>query len=145
MKDEQEHRVGVEPTLPLYGSGVVAAGPPVRWFCFLLPPSSFLLSQWLVGESNPSLRLERPGSFPIDERAAVGREALESSSAVLQTAAKPSQLPTQQKRPVCRVTPGLGSHVRSFRPVSAAQRKQGEQHGLIAAATHLLTFPLTQP
>jgi len=29
----------------------------------------------------------------------VGREALESSSAVLQTAANPSQLPAQQKRP----------------------------------------------
>ena len=54
---------------------------------------------------------------PIDERAvfcvrflirAVGREALESSSAVLQTAAKPSQLPTRgeslppQKKARCR-------------------------------------------
>ena|GEM_PF-5567486 len=35
----------------------------------------------------------------IKIRPTVGREALESSSAVLQTAAKPSQLPTQQKRP----------------------------------------------
>jgi hypothetical protein len=37
----------------------------------------------------------------------VGREALESSSAVLQTAARPSQLPAQTKKAGHRVTPGL--------------------------------------
>jgi hypothetical protein len=43
----------------------------------------------------------------------VGREALESSSAVLQTAARPSQLPAQlvgmraRKNPMLFVTPGF--------------------------------------
>src|SRR5438128_11755681 len=48
---------------------------------------------------------------PIDERAVsarpVGREALESSSAAFQTAARPSQLPTQTKKPDVAVTPGF--------------------------------------
>lgn len=37
----------------------------------------------------------------------VGREALESSSAVLQTAATPSQLPAQTKKAGHLATPGL--------------------------------------
>ena len=51
-------------------------------------------------ELNPPPRLERPVSS-ADRRTGhdVGREALESSSAVLQTAANPSQLPAQRKRP----------------------------------------------
>ena len=48
---------------------------------------------------------------PIDERAVsartVGREALESSSAAFQTAARPSQLPTQTKKARCRCDTGL--------------------------------------
>src|SRR4051794_30152192 len=48
---------------------------------------------------------------------AVGRVALESTSAALQAAAKPSQLPTrvaQRKGPASRsVTPGLSDHRRS--------------------------------
>ena len=37
----------------------------------------------------------------------VGREALESSSAAFQTAARPSQLPTQTKKARCRCDTGL--------------------------------------
>ena len=64
--------------------------------CIMASP----LFQQPVGDSNPCSRVENPASSPLDERAvAVGREALESSSAVFQTAATPSQLPTQRKRP----------------------------------------------
>ena len=53
---------------------------------------------------------------PIDERAipsAVGRVPLESTSAALQAAATPSQLPAREmKRPGCRVTPGPTNHQR---------------------------------
>jgi hypothetical protein len=92
------------------------------------PPDVVVQCQWPVRESNPPRRLERAASC-TDRRTGrvvcccsrgelcahrvrrVGREALESSSAVLQTAAKPSQLPartwsrvrrrraSQQKRP----------------------------------------------
>ena len=55
------------------------------------------------GSRTQPARLERPMTSPEVERAVlcahaerqVGREALESSSAAFQTAAKPSQLPTQ--------------------------------------------------
>ena len=55
------------------------------------------------GSRTQPARLERPMTSPEVERAVlcayaereVGREALESSSAVLQTAARPSQLPAQ--------------------------------------------------
>ena len=67
-----------------------------------------------VWESNPPLRLERAVSL-ADRRTGqlprVGRGALESPSAGLQPAARPSQLPTRSavptKRPGVFVTPGL--------------------------------------
>ena len=80
------------------------------------PASDYRICEQLVRESNPPLRLERAESC-ADRRtsrmclrsvSAVGREALESSSAVLQTAATPSQLSTQkEKAGRHRVTPGL--------------------------------------
>jgi hypothetical protein len=79
------------------------------------PPDVVVQCQWPVRESNPPRRLERAASC-TDRRTGrvvcccsrgelcahrvrrVGREALESSSAVLQTAARPSQLPAQSSR-----------------------------------------------
>ena len=53
--------------------------------------------------------------LPLHHRAAkVGREALESSSAVLQTAAKPSQLPTQRKKARCLGDTGLSGFPNQF-------------------------------
>lgn len=78
--------------------------------------------------------------LPIDERAVlcayverkVGGEALESSSAVFQTAARPSQLPAQafvvgiQKKARCLlVTPGLGESLRELTRVTSAEDAQG--------------------
>ena len=68
---------------------------------------------------------------PIDERAnvrGVGRGALESPSAGLQPAARPSQLPTRscgpnEKGPVSFVTPGLRLRARDVR--GRASRPQG--------------------
>ena len=73
------------------------------------------------GSRTQPTRLERPMTSPEVERAMlcalverkVGREVLEPSSAVLQTAAIPSQLPAQvvsmraRKNPASLVTPGL--------------------------------------
>jgi hypothetical protein len=81
-------------------------------------------AQQPVAELNRFPRLERPESGPIDERASsVGREALESSSAVLQTAARPSQLPAQTKKAGHRVTPGLeeGTRMREYGVTSARE------------------------
>ena len=65
---------------------------------FLLSQDSNVTEQ-PVGESNPSGRLERPPASPNAEPAkTAGQEALESSSAVFQTAANPSQLPTRNKK-----------------------------------------------
>lgn len=83
------------------------------------------------------LRLERPATSPEVERAVlcahrvrkVGQEALESSSAGFQPAAKPSQLPTrdregyrsQQKEPgVACVTPGFEKLARLGADVTCA-------------------------
>ena len=69
-----------------------------------------------VWESNPPLRHERAVSLAgrrTGQRPGVGRGALESPSAGLQPAARPSQLPTRSvvptktKRPGVFVTPGL--------------------------------------
>jgi hypothetical protein len=67
-----------------------------------------------VWESNPPLRLERAVSCAnrrTSRLPRVGRGALESPSAGLQPAARPSQLPTHSavltKRPGVFVTPGL--------------------------------------
>ena len=58
----------------------------------------------------------------------VGQEALESSSAELQSAAKPSQLPTQiyppTKKPDVCVTPGFGGISRMILRVTIAEREQ---------------------
>ena len=83
-----------------------------------------------VWESNPPLRLERAVSS-ADRRTSqlprVGRGALESPSAGLQPAARPSQLPTRSavptKRPGVFVTPGLRLHARDVR--GRASRPQG--------------------
>lgn len=57
----------------------------------------------------------------------VGREALESSSAVLQTAARPSQLPAQKKKARhLLVTPGLASRFQESSVASQARRMSGE-------------------
>src|SRR5437899_2466158 len=66
-------------------------------------------------------------------RRAVGREALESSSAVLQTAANPSQLPAQQKRPgvardawPCAARKGCGvTSAKETRPGTAPSDRRG--------------------
>ena len=83
-----------------------------------------------VWESNPPLRLERAVSL-ADRRTGqllrVGRGALESPSAGLQPAARPSQLPTRSaattKRPGVFVTPGLRLHTRDV--CGRASRPQG--------------------
>jgi hypothetical protein len=83
-----------------------------------------------VWESNPPLRLERAVSL-ADRRTShfpgVGRGALESPSAGLQPAARPSQLPTRSvvptKRPGVLVTPGLRLRTRDVR--GQASRPQG--------------------
>ena len=69
---------------------------------------------------------------PIDERASfrrVGRVALESTSAALQAAARPSQLPAHPtKRPGCLVTPGPGRTVEvASAGASQAQRMDGQR------------------
>ena len=64
----------------------------------------------------------------------MGREALESSSAVLQTAARPSQLPAQQKKPGVDVTPGLYSRDGMGHP-SQAQGERRQRYRLIGEAT----------
>jgi hypothetical protein len=65
---------------------------------------------------------------PIDERAAaVGREVLEPSSAVLQTAAKPSQLPAQTKKARHLAMPGLQEHTREVTQASQSQWIDGQR------------------
>ena len=81
-------------------------------------------------ESNPPLRLERAISS-ADRRTSqlpgVGRGALESPSAGLQPAARPSQLPARSavpmKRPGVFITPGLRLRARDVR--GRASRPQG--------------------
>jgi hypothetical protein len=84
----------------------------------------------LVWESNPPLRFERAVSLAdrrTSQHPGVGRGALESPSAGLQPAAKPSQLPTHcaipTKKPGDFVTPGLRLHARGVR--GRASRPQG--------------------
>ncbi len=36
-ESEREHRVGLEPTSPHYGCGILAAGPPVHFHCVMEP------------------------------------------------------------------------------------------------------------
>src|SRR5512135_793354 len=83
-----------------------------------------------VWESNPPLRHERAVSLAdrrTSQRPGVGRGALESPSAGLQPAARPSQLPTHSavptKRPGVFVTPGLRLRARDVR--GRASRPQG--------------------
>src|SRR5271157_3923969 len=83
-----------------------------------------------VWESNPPLRLERAVSSAnrrTSQLLRVGRGALESPSAGLQPAARPSQLPTHsavpKKRPGVFVTPGLRLRARDVR--GRASRPQG--------------------
>src|SRR5271166_2492366 len=83
-----------------------------------------------VWESNPPLRHERAVSLAdrrTGQRSGVGRGALESPSAGLQPAARPSQLPTHSavptKRPGAFVTPGLRLRARDVR--GRASRPQG--------------------
>ena len=83
-----------------------------------------------VWESNPPLRHERAVSLAdrrTGQRPGVGRGALESPSAGLQPAARPSQLPTHSavptKRPGVFVTPGLRLRTRDVR--GRASRPQG--------------------
>ena len=83
-----------------------------------------------VWESNPPLRLERAVSCAnrrTGRRSGVGRGALESPSAGLQPAARPSQLPTHSavptKGPGVLLTPGLRLLTRDVR--GQASRPQG--------------------
>ena len=88
-----------------------------------------------VWESNPPLRLERAVSCAdrrTSQRPGVGRGALESPSAGLQPAARPSQLPTHSavptKRPGVFVTPGLRLHARDvYGRASRPQRIEPER------------------
>jgi hypothetical protein len=72
----------------------------------------------------------------------VGREALESSSAVLQTAARPSQLPAQTKKARHRVTPGLEKACFNEKPSvtnardTAVARPIGRHYGLRLSARY---------
>lgn len=100
--------------------GIMAAGfepavssPPSLWISQALPRPGHSCEQ-PVWESNPPLRLERAVSSAnrrTSQLLRVGRGALESPSAGLQPAARPSQLPTHsavpKKRPGVLVTPGL--------------------------------------
>jgi hypothetical protein len=138
-------KAGVLPSAPPPELSVRTVGlePTISW-----PPAKrdttlrhVLITQHPVRESNPHLRIESPLSLPLDQRGVlcahrvrkVGREALESSSAVLQTAAIPSQLPaqivvesassigrSQRKRPDVAVTPGLVAHQRERPSVNSA-------------------------
>ena len=106
--------------------------PKAREAPFLFLPVSVLRCSDPCGIRTQPLQLERLTTSPEVERAvllcartlsAVGREALESSSAAFQATAKPSQLPThdsllaspaitstgQQKKPDVLATPGFGS------------------------------------
>ena len=79
---------------------------------------------------------------------AVGREALESSSPGLQPGAKPSQLPTQRKRPDVLATPGLLSRALQSEdsPVSQAHGIQRERiRRLIGEARCTFAFGGTGP
>src|SRR3954453_19716956 len=85
-----------------------------------------------VWESNPPLRLERAVSSAdrrTSQLSGVGRGALESPSAGLQPAARPSQLPARPtKRPGCLTTPGPGRTVEvASAGVSEAQRMDGQR------------------
>ena len=85
-----------------------------------------------VWESNPPLRLERAVSSAdrrTGQRRGVGRVALESTSAALQAAATPSQLPAHPtKRPGCLMTPGPGRTVEvASAGASQAQRMDGQR------------------
>jgi hypothetical protein len=96
----------------------------------LSPRYEFCSREQPVWESNPPLRLERAVSS-ADRRTGqllrVGRGALESPSAGLQPAARPSQLPTHSavptKRPGVFVTPGLRLRTRDVD--GRASRPQG--------------------
>ena len=101
--------VGLEPTISCSQNTWACRCPtsrfPIATFCFEHP----------VGESNPCLRIESPPSWATRRtghvvrvrRAQVGRGALESPSAALQTAAIPSQLPAQRKKPGVASDTGL--------------------------------------
>ncbi len=118
------------------GQGVRAAGfePAVSSSRSLrisqaLPRPGHFCEQ-LVWESNPPLRLERAVSLAgrrTSQLPRVGWGALESPSAGLQPAARPSQLPTHSafpmKRPGVLVTPGLRLHTRDV--CGRASRPQG--------------------
>lgn len=95
-----------------------------------------------VWESNPPLRHERAVSLAdrrTGQRPGVGRGALESPSAGLQPAARPSQLPTHSavptKRPGVFVTPGLRLRARDVR--GRASRPQGIETERARASAHL--------
>ena len=114
----------------------MSRAPKAREAPFLFLPLCFSLSSSCGNRTHLSA-LKGQYPEPIDERAvcvlrqrgtlsAVGREALESSSAAFQATAKPSQLPThvfvawfplsprrsgQQKKPDVLVTPGFGSQI----------------------------------
>jgi hypothetical protein len=102
--------------------------------------------QWPVRESNPSSRLEGPKSL-TDRRTgrvqrapstqanrglargihAVDWAVLESASAAFHAAAKPSQLPFQQKKARCRCDTGLSVFFRNlYGRVSRAHWIEGE-------------------
>ena len=105
--------VGVEPT-PQRLKDVYAAITPRPRAC---EDATFEAKQ----PSHDSSPIARSRSFR-----AVGREALESSSAVLQTAANPSQLPAQTKRPgIFVVTPGLASFLKKKLGVTSAEDERG--------------------
>ena len=131
----QSRRASICTSARIVSVRTVGLEPTISW-----PPAKrdarlryVLIGQYPVRESNPHLRIESPLSLPLDQRGVscahrvrkVGREALESSSAVLQTAAIPSQLPaqirfgsassigrSQKKGPRVALTPGLVAHQR---------------------------------
>ena len=102
-------KVGVEPTLSCsQGTRAAVALPPGVVRRFSSPYGSRTHLSVLNGRNPQTDRRTSLMLFPP-----VGREALESSSAAFQAAAKPSQLPTRvfrqtnEKRPGVAGTPGL--------------------------------------
>ena len=106
-----------------------------------------VLIEYPVRESNPCLRIESPLSFTVRRTghvlfdyvrsAQVGWVALESTSPALQTSARPSQLPAQQrKNPVPFATPGLGDPTESGQ-VSQTQTAHGQRIRRLSGKTRI--------
>lgn len=102
------------------------------------------------GNTFASSFILHPSAFVLHR---VSREALESSSAVLQTAAMPSQLPTRfvaslwipvsccpTKKARCRVTPGFSFSYEMVGQMSQAQGARQRIHRIIGKSSRTALF-----